>query len=392
MSSTNKKVSPTIQERLRAATEWVDLGPARVGRGFPTYFIAEIGNNHNGDFFLAKRMIEEAAKAGAHAVKLQKRSIRDVFAKELIDKPQTKEEVFGRTYGEYREGMELSFHEFLRLRDIANSHNVAFIATPFDIPSVDFLEKVGVPFYKIASFDVTNLPLVEYIAKLGKPIVLSTGMTSMEEIDEAVETILKYHNKLIILHCVSVYPSADENIHMSTLLSLQNRYRPLPVGYSGHEQDILPTLVALARGASLVERHITLSKSMPGPDHSTVSIEPPMFTEMVQSAARIRNLFGTPRAEVLEQEKMTRTKHSKSIVSAVAIPKGTVITGEMLTCKSPGYGLKPKDIERIIGKRTTIDIPADVVIRAEHIEWSALSIDEVAPAKTAESVRPHGSS
>src|SRR3989338_11557462 len=111
MSSTNKKVSPTIQERLRAATEWVDLGPARVGRGFPTYFIAEIGNNHNGDFFLAKRMIEEAAKAGAHAVKLQKRSIRDVFAKELIDKPQTKEEVFGRTYGEYREGMELSFQD-----------------------------------------------------------------------------------------------------------------------------------------------------------------------------------------------------------------------------------------------------------------------------------------
>ncbi len=374
-SPKTKKTALTIREKLRSASEWVDLGPTRVGRGYPTYFIAEIGNNHNGDFFLAKRSIEEAAKAGANAVKFQKRFINETFAKELRDKPQTKEEIKGTTYGEYREGMELSFEEFVKLKEIARALNVAFFATPFDIPSVDFLEKVGVPFYKVASFDVTNLPLLDYVARTKKPIILSTGMASAEEIDEAVETVLRHHDKLVLLHCVSVYPSPDEHIHLSSLLSLQNRYRPLPIGYSGHEQDILPTLVAVARGASVVERHFTLSKSLPGPDHATVSVEPALFAEMVKSAERIRKMFGTPRAEVMENEKVTRSKHSKSIVSKVAIPKGAVITEEMLTVKSPGYGLKPKDLPLLVGKRAAVAIEADAVIRQEEIEWGSSDAD-----------------
>jgi len=358
-----------LKEKLREAHDWVYLGPNKVGESHQPYFIAEIGNNHNGDFYLAKRSIEEAAKAGAHAVKFQKRSINDTFAKELRDKPQTKEEIRGKTYGEYRAGLELSREDFVRLKEVADFNRVAFFATPFDIPSVDFLEEVGVPFYKIASFDVTNIPLLEYVASKNKPVILSTGMTTIEEIDEAVATILKYHNQLVVLHCVSVYPSPDEYVNLNAMKLLQRRYHPLPVGYSGHEQDILPTLAAIAHGATVVERHFTLSKSLPGPDHASVSIEPHIFSDMVLGSARIKKMFGKSEKDILEQEKGTREKHSKSIVAAVAIPKGSTITRAMLTVKSPGYGFKSKDIPLLVGKKASLDIAADTVIRKEDIAW-----------------------
>lgn len=358
-----------LREKLRHAQEWVYLGPHKVGRGHPTYFIAEIGNNHNGDFYLAKREVEEAAKAGAHAVKFQKRFVKDTFAKELRDKPQTKGEIAGKTYGEYREGLELSFDDFTRLKEIAEFNNVSFFATPFDLPSVDFLERVGVPFYKIASFDVTNLPLLERVAKTGKPVILSTGMATLEEVDEAVLAILRHHNNLVLLHCVSVYPSPDEHINLGALRLLKRLYSPLPIGYSGHERDILPTQVALAHGAAVVERHFTLSRSLPGPDHASVSIEPELFKEMVKSAARIRVLYGKGEKELLEEERVTREKHGKSVVAAVQIARGTVLTAAMLTCKSPGYGLRPRELPALVGRRALADIPADSVVRHEDIEW-----------------------
>ncbi|KKW35725.1 MAG: N-acetylneuraminate synthase [Candidatus Adlerbacteria bacterium GW2011_GWA1_54_10] len=369
-----------LREKLRHAPEWVYLGPNKVGRGHPTYFIAEIGNNHNGDFYLAKRSIEEAAKAGAHAVKFQKRSVHDTFAKELRDKPQTKDEIKGKTYGEYREGLEFSFDDFIRLKEIADFNGVAFFATPFDLPSVDFLEKAGMPFYKIASFDVTNIPLLERVARTNKPIILSTGMATLEEVDEAVTTVLAHHANLIVLHCVSVYPSPDEHINLGAMRLLKRLYAPLPIGYSGHEQDILPTLMAIAHGATIVERHFTLSKLLPGPDHASVSIDPGSFKEMMDAAARIHVLYGKGEKELLEQERITRNKHAKSIVASIPIANGTVITETMLTCKSPGYGLRPRELSVVVGKRASHDIMADTVLRHEDIEWEP-ALSGVLPAR-----------
>lgn len=360
-----------LREKLREASNWVYLGPTKVGEGHEPYFIAEIGINHNGDFYLAKRHIEEAAKAGAHAVKFQKRSIKDVAAKELRDKPQTKDEIRGKTYGEYREALELSLDEYRELKKVAEFHNVTFFATATDRPSVDFLEQVGVPFYKVASFHITDLPLLDYIASKGKPIILSTGTATLEETDEAVATILKHHHQLILLHCVSVYPSPDETINLNTMKLLRRRYDPLPIGYSGHEQDILPTLAAVAHGATVIERHFTLSRTLPGPDHATVSIEAPMFEDMVLGAKRIRKMFGRTEKEVLAEERTVREKHHKSIVAAVHIPKGALITAEMLTVKSPGYGFQPRDIPLLIGQKAALDIAADTVIRKEDIAWEA---------------------
>jgi N-acetylneuraminate synthase/N,N'-diacetyllegionaminate synthase len=357
------------KEKLKDLPNWVDLGKHRVGKGHPTYFIAEIGNNHNGDYYLAKKSIEEAAKAGAHAVKFQKRFVKETFAKELLDKPLTKENIKGSTYGEYRENLELSFEDFIKLKRIADSLDVAFFATPFDKKSVDFLESVGVPFYKIASFDLTNIPLLDYVARKRKPIILSTGMASLEEIDRAVATILQHNAELIMLHCVSVYPSPDEHINLNAMTTLAERYAPLPVGYSGHEQDFLPTLTAISRGATIVERHFTLSNILPGPDHETVSITPDVFQKMTEAAKRIEKILGSTEKRVLEEEVGTRNKHAKSVVAKVAIPKGTIIANAMLVVKSPGYGIPPAELPQLIGQRAATDISQDSVIRKEDIQW-----------------------
>lgn len=349
----------------------IKVGNRFIGEGEPAFFIAEIGNNHNGDYYLAKKTIEAAVKSGADAVKFQKRFIDEVFAKELQEKPQTKDQIFGKTYGEYRQALELDFDEFKKLKEYAEELGTIFFATPFDLKSADFLEAVGVDVYKIASFDCANLPLLEQVAKKGKPMILSTGMTSLEELDEAVETILKHNNQLIILHCVSVYPAVDERLNLSTVPFLKERYTPLPVGYSGHEGDYSPTLAAVSLGAKCVERHLTLDKNLPGPDHATVSIDPEQFKKMVTSARRIEKALGRPGKYLFEEEMATRNKHSKSLVARVDIPAGTLVTADMLTCKSPGYGLKPRMLPAVIGKKVKVDLPVDTVITKDHIVWEA---------------------
>jgi len=346
----------------------VKIGNKFVGEGEPAYFISEIGNNHNGDFYLAKRSIEESVKAGADAVKLQKRFLEEVFTKELLDTPQTKNQVLGKTYGEYRKSMELDEEEFKELKKYSDELGVTFFATPFDKKSADFLERVGVDVYKIASFDVTNLPLLEYVAKLGKPIILSLGISSLEEMDEAIATILGHNNNLILLHCVGIYPAVDETLNLSTIPFLKERYAPLPVGYSGHEKDIVPTLSTIPLGTKCIERHFTLDKKLPGPDHATVSIEPDEFKEMVDSTRRIETMLGQPNKIVLEGEQGTRNKHTKSLVSARDIKKGETITAEMLTCKSPGTGIKPGRINEVLGKVVRVDIPADKTIMEDFVE------------------------
>jgi len=347
----------------------VKIGNKYVGEGEPVFFIAEIGNNHNGDYYLAKRTIERAAGAGADAVKLQKRFINDVFTRELREKPQTKDQIFGKTYGEYRQALELNLEDFVKLKKISEDLGVIFFATPFDKRSVDFLEEVGIGVYKIASFDVTNLPLLEYVAKKGKPMFISSGVSTLEELDEAVAAILPYNNQLIIKHCVSVYPTPDDKCNLRTIPFLKERYNPLPIGYSGHERDYLPTLAAIALGAKSVERHLTLDKSLPGPDHGTVSIEPEEFRAMIEEARRLELAFGTPEKKLLEEEVRVREKHSKSLVARIAIPRGVVIGANMLICKSPGYGLKPNMFNQVIGKIAKTDIPEDTVIKSEDISW-----------------------
>ncbi len=347
----------------------IQIGDKYISRTDPTFFIAEIGNNHNGDYYLAKRTIEQAAKAGADAVKFQKRSIPDTFAKELLEREQVKDRVFGKTYQEYRQKLELSHDDYVNLKKHAEELGLIFFSTPFDFKSVDFLEDIGIQAYKIASFDVTNWPLLKYIAQKNKPIFLSLGMSTLKEADRAVQLILKYNQQLIIKHCVTIYPPADENLNLATIQYLIKRYYPLPVGYSGHEKDILPSLIAATLGAKTIERHFTLDKNLPGPDHNTVSIEPDEFKQMVDQTRRMEISLGIPTKKLWQEEMRVRGKHGKSLVSTQDIPAGQIITPSMLVPKSPGYGLPPYMLKKVIGRKVKSDIPADTVITDDVIDW-----------------------
>lgn len=338
-----------------------------IGHEAPTFFIAEIGNNHNGDYYLAKRLIEKSAEVGADAVKFQKRFIDQVFTREMRDRPQTKDQIFGKTYGEYRRALEFELEQFIKLKEFAESLGLIFFATPFDHQSVDFLEQVGVSLYKVSSFDVTNLPLLEKIARLGKPMILSTGMSSLEELDEAVGTIRQFNRQLVILHCIAKYPATDEHLNLLSIPFLRSRYYPIPVGYSGHEKDLAPTLASVALGAKCIERHFTLDKSLPGPDHATVSLNPEEFAQMIREGRRIEQTLGRPGKFLFDDELVTRHKHGKSLVTKIALPKNTVIIADMIICKSPGSGLKPSLLSKIVGKRTKIELPEDHLISFDDL-------------------------
>lgn len=187
-------------------------------------------------------------------------------------------------------------------------------------------------------------------------------MSTLEEMDEAVSTILKYNKQLTVLHCVSVYPTPDENLNLGAITTMLEHYAPLTIGYSGHELGFIPTVTAVALGARAVERHFTIDKTLPGPDHNTVSLDIPEFTEMVRNIRRIENSVRDTAIRLHEKEVATRNKHSKSIASKVKIPAGTLVSADMLTCKSPGYGIKPTLMHTVVGKNAKIDIPEDVVI------------------------------
>lgn len=358
-----------VKTHTRALPSRVRIGKSYIGPNDPVFFIAEIGNNHNGDYFLARKTIEAAANADADAVKFQKRFIDEVFTKEMQERPQVKDQIYGKTYGEYRKSLELDEDEFCKLKKVSEDLGLIFFATPFDTKSVDFLERVGVDVYKISSFDVTNLPLLDYVARKEKPIILSVGMSDLAEVDEAVETILCHNNQLVLKHCVAIYPAPDELLNLNVISTLKERFYPLPVGYSGHEKDILPSLAAVVLGARSIERHFTLDKSLPGPDHGTVSLEPAEFKHMVDETRRLERVLGNAEKKLLDAEQKAREKHTKSLVTTQAVKKGAVFTKAMLTVKSPGHGLKPNRAADIIGKRAAVAIPKDTVIESDFIKW-----------------------
>ncbi len=333
-----------------------------VGRGQPTFIIAEIGNNHNGDMELARKSIEAAAIAGADAVKFQKRTLNEVFTQELLSKPQTNSKSLGSTYGEYRSKLELSYDQFRELKEYAHSLGVAFFVTPFDLTSAKKLTEIGMDAWKIASFDVNHKPLLEFVASQGQPMFLSTGMATLEEMDEAIATIHKYNNELTVFHCVSVYPTPDEDLNLGAITTMLARYTDTPIGYSGHELGFIPTVSAVTLGACAVERHFTLDKTLPGPDHATVSLDVPEFTDMVRQIRRIEHAVRDTSIRLHEKEVAIRNKHGKSVVSRVRIPAGVTVSADMLTCKSPGHGVKPTLIHTVIGKKAKEDIPEDTVI------------------------------
>jgi len=357
-----------IKNLLKGLPNKVKIGRTYLGYERPVFIIAEIGINHNGNLSTAKKLIMEAKKSGANAVKFQKRNPEEILIKEWLEMPYNSPNAFAPTYGEHKKKLEFSAKQYKELKDYASKVGILFFASVWDFISADFMEKLEVDAYKIPSADLINLPLLKYVAKKDKPVLISTGMNTLEEIDEAVKTILRENYRLAIFHCVSLYPCEDEKVNLSFMNVIKNRYKPLPFGYSGHEMGYLPTLAAVSMGAHIIERHFTLDKTMRGSDHSA-SLEPKELKELIDEIKRIEKIQGEPKKIMFKELKPIREKLAKSIASKVKIKKGIVITADMVCVKGPGSGIKPALMRDLIGKVAQADIPKDKIIPLEALRW-----------------------
>lgn len=349
----------------------IQIGNHAVGEDAPCYIIAEIGLNHNGDVDIAKKSIAAAAQAGANAVKFQKRTTKDVLIKEYLDRPYSGQNSYGATYGEHRDALELPDEVWPELCKMSQDLGMACFASPWDLKSADFLETLDVPAYKIASGDLTNLPLLKHVAAKGKPVILSTGMSTSEEIQEAVEAVTATNAQLILLHCVSTYPFDDHLANLGLIGTLREQFPQAVIGYSGHEKSgHIISLAAAVLGAKVIERHFTLDRTMRGPDHAA-SLEPHGFGLVVENIRKVEGAMGDGKKEILEDEIAVREKLSKSIVSTCDIKAGTVITADMLTVKSPGSGLLPRFLDDVCGKKAQVDVATDSLLPKEALTWPA---------------------
>lgn len=338
----------------------VDFLGKRIGPGQPCFIIAEIGLNHNGELSIAERLIDEAAAAGCDAVKFQKRDVANLAVASVLDAADGRFPAFGSTYRQIREHMEFDRGEFEALIARAKAKGIPFFCTPFDIPSYDFLDGLGMSAYKLASHSLTNLPLLEHAAKRRKPVIQSTGMATLEEVDRAVAVFRSAGCPLVLLHCVSSYPTPMEQANLRAMDTLSARY-DVPVGYSGHEIGSLATLAAVARGARVVERHITLDTQMMGFDHK-LSIDPRQLRRCVADIRAIESALGDGEKRLRDVERIARDKYHVSWTSKASIPAGAVIDETMLTLKNPGTGIPAALKDRVVGRRARADIPADVLI------------------------------
>ena len=264
----------------------ISVGNRKVGDGHPVFVIAEIGINHNGDLDIARKLIDAAEASGCDAVKFQKRTLEVVYAKEELDR--SRESPFGATNGDLKRGLEFGREQYREIDRYCKELGILWTASCWDEASVDFLEQFKPSFYKVASASLTDTNLLRHTRKTGKPIVLSTGMSTLEEIDQAVKVL--GDRNLAILHCTSTYPSDPMELNLRTLFSLRDRFR-CPIGYSGHEVGLLPTVVAVTLGASIVERHITLDRAMWGSDQAA-SIEIPGLQRLVRDIRLLPVILG----------------------------------------------------------------------------------------------------
>lgn len=344
----------------------IDFLGRPIGEGRPCFVIAEIGLNHNGEMSLAKELIAAAKEAGCDAVKFQKRDVATLAVGATLDAVDGRFPAFGSTYRQIREHLEFDRAEFLELMAESRKRGLPFFCTPFDVPSIRFLENVGMEAYKVASHGLTNLPMLDFLASLRKPVILSTGMAHLEEVDRAVDVFRRRDCPLALLHCVSSYPTPLEQANLKAMDTLRERYR-LPVGYSGHEVGFLATIAAVARGACVLERHITLDRAMMGFDHK-LSLDPVQLKDLVSQVRQVESALGTGRKELLEVEKITRNKYHVSLVSARAVKKGERLDDDAITLKNPGTGIPAWRQPEFSGRVAKADIPADVLLEESMLE------------------------
>lgn len=345
----------------------LDIAGRIVGPGRPCFIIAEAGVNHNGRLELAFQLVDKAQEAGADAVKFQTFKAERLVTHDAA-KADYQREITGKAESQFEmlSRLELSAEAHQAILVHCRRKGVLFLSTPFEEQSADLLERLGVAAFKIASGEITNLPFLAHIARKGKPMIVSTGMACLGEVEMAVNTIWKAGNRdIILLHCVSKYPAAPPEINLRAMQTMATAFG-LPVGYSDHTPGIEVPLAAVALGACVIEKHFTLDRNLPGPDHQA-SLEPDKLKSMVQGIRTVEAALGHGRKEPAASEANTAAVMRKSLVAAFDIPAGTLLTEELIAIKRPGTGLPPAMRSYLIGRTTRVLIPAGTVLALDML-------------------------
>lgn len=330
------------------------------------FVIAEVGHNHQGSVETAKRIFDKAKEAGCNAVKLQKRSNKILFTKDMYDSHYDSRNAYGDTYGKHRDALEFGIDEYSELQKYAKELGLTFFATPFDFPSVDFLEKINVPLYKIASGDLKSTPLLKYVAKTGKPVLVSTGGSTMKDVERAYDVITAENPNVAILQCTAAYPCKPEEMNLNVIKTFREKFPDKVIGLSDHQSGIGMALVAFTLGARIIEKHFTLNRASRGTDHA-FSLEPVGLTKLVRDLQRARVALGDGVKQSIEKEIKPLYKMGKKLVAADNLKKGKVLTDGDITLKSPNDGLPPYEWDNIIGRILQRDLKKDENINFEDL-------------------------
>jgi sialic acid synthase len=342
-----------------------------ITRDGPAYVIAEIGNNHQGEVEKAKELIHAARECGVDAVKFQKRDNRTLFTRSFYDAPYDNENSYGRTYGEHREFLELPKRDWFELSRYSREEGVAFVAAAFDEPSADLMAELDIDAFKFASGDLLNVPFLRYVAAFGKPMFLSTGGGTLADIDRAVDAILVANEQLCVLHCTAAYPADIEDLNLSVVTALRERYPDLVIGLSDHHNGIAMAPVAFMLGARVFEKHFTLNHAWKGTDHA-YSLMPDGMRRFVRDLQRVPVALGDGTKRPLESEERPLEKMGKKLVATRDLPAGHVLGAGDLVAKSPAdEGLPPYKLDGLLGRRLARPLGDEQAILAEDVEPAA---------------------
>lgn len=344
------------------------IGSKVIGGGASVFIIAEAGVNHNGDITLAKELVDKAVFTGVDAIKFQTFKAEKLVT-EYAEMAEYQKDNIGKVDSQFNmlKKLELSYEAFIELQEYCRSKEIMFLSTPFDFESADFLASIGMEAFKISSADLTNIPFLEHIARFNKPIILSSGMATLSEIEEAINVIYCLGNREVaVLHCTSNYPAKLQNVNLNAMNTIKNAFK-IVSGYSDHTEGITIAIAAAAMGGNIIEKHFTIDKSMDGPDHKA-SLTPLELKEMVEAIRNVEMALGTGIKMYSSSEIDTMTAARKSIVAARNIKAGECINLCDLDYKRPGTGLSPKFYMDIVGKKTNREIKIDEQLALNMIE------------------------
>ena len=342
------------------------LGETEITDESSAFVIAEIGNNHQGNLESALALIRAAAEAGANSAKFQKRNNQKLYTPSAYNEIYNSENSFGSTYGAHRDALEFGKAEYEICISIARECGIEFFATAFDFDSADFLQELGVGIFKIASGDLQNLPLLKYVAKFNKPMIVSTGGSTWEHIDMAVKTIQAVHNNFAVLQCTASYPASFGELNLRVIQNLRERYPEIVIGYSGHDNGIAMPIVAYSLGARIIEKHFTLNRTLKGTDHA-FSLEPQGMRKMVRDLKRAHIALGDGEKRIYESERAPIRKMGKMIIASRELEEGHTLSTEDFEYRSPADGLPPSFALQIVGRKTRHTIKQYAPIHLEDL-------------------------